>query len=234
LTEGTDYKVNYSSNKKSGTGKFKISFIGNYKGSKAINDGTFSIAPVKKTLTAVAADKIYNKPDVYTSKPYVTLDKVALKASDYTVKYYTDDTRNDVVDKRNNPVKVADGADYATVYFRVSGKGNYEGSTVDGEYKVWKQNDNLVDLSKAKITLLDESGNQLKKMSFTGKECTPNKVVVTIGSGKNLKTLDSGVYTVDYVNNINTGKATVVIKAVNGNSIGSKTTTFTITKKKIG
>jgi hypothetical protein len=142
-----------------------------------------------------------------------------------------------VVDKRNNPVKVADGADYATVYFRVSGKGNYEGSTVDGEYKVWKQNDNLVDLSKAKITLLDESGNQLKKMSFTGKECTPEvKVTVTKGSGKNKieTTLTKDVdYTVDYVNNINTGKATVVIKAVNGNSIGSKTTTFTITKKKI-
>jgi hypothetical protein len=71
LIEGTDYKVTYSNNKKVGAGKFKVTFIGNYKGSKALN-GTFTIVAVKKNLEAVAEDKVYNnKPNVYTSKPYV-------------------------------------------------------------------------------------------------------------------------------------------------------------------
>jgi len=84
LTEGKDYKISYSGNKKVGTAKYTIKFQGNYKGSKAVS-GTFTIVPAGLNdatdgLKIVLADQIYKgKPNTYKSKPIVDIDGVTLR-----------------------------------------------------------------------------------------------------------------------------------------------------------
>ncbi len=94
LTEGKDYKVSYKNNTNVSTAKKKasytISFIGSYKGKKAIT-GKFDILPrsIRNTNIYLIPDKIYTKPGAYASAPYVKYNDLLLKqGKDYTVSYY--------------------------------------------------------------------------------------------------------------------------------------------------
>ena len=243
LTEGRDYKVTYSGNKKVSTDKSKakytVTFMGNYKGTKAVS-GTFTIVSSSlKEAVVTAPDKVYTgKPNTYVSKPFVTIDSVALKTSDYTVKYYKDASMTDEITSKNK-LSLADGASEATVYVKVTGKGNYagEGSVATGSYKVCRianeSGKEVYDLSKAKVTVLDEKGNKTTKAEYTGMEVEP-AVKVEYKVGKTYVTLVEGTdYEVTYVNNVNRGKATVIITGTGSKYAGSKTTSFSIVAKKV-
>lgn len=158
-----------------------------------------------------------------------------------------------------NKLTLADGVNEAEVQVRiiakgsVAGKGNFSG-TITKYYKVIRQSDNVIDLSKARITLYGKDYNSASKKNkkfggipFNGK---PRKVtdkdpadskpygtvVVEYKVGKNYVTLTEGTdYELVYMNNVNKGKAVIIVRGLNkangeGKSyIGNKRTTFSIT-----
>lgn len=250
LEKGKDYKVTYSKNKKVGTGKVTVTGIGNYKGSKAskgfkINPAVLcnnkqSSSGVTAGLEITVCDKVFKKTGMYKSAPYVSIDGVLLKASNYTVTYYLDDPASNpnarVMDNKNN--KVTNETGDTTVWVMIKGKGNY--ATTDStcyavaSYKVrTKAESDSYDLSKAKITFKDKEGNNIKKVNYTGKPITQKDitVVVTYKIGNETVPLNStDHYNVKFVNNVNKGKATVVITGTPGQTkyVGSKTASFNI------
>ncbi len=230
LTEGKDYKISYSGNKKVGTAKYTIKFQGNYKGSKSVK-GEFTIVPAGLSdatdgLKIVLADQIYkNKPNVYKSKPIVDIDGVTLKASNYTVEYYKDAALTDKISGKNKVSLDAEDS-YTTIYVKIIGKGNYKpvnGEYATAEYRVYAKSYNS--LAKAKITGTD--GKALKKVYYTGNEQKP-EVKVWIKNGSTWEPVDADQYEVSYTNNVNKGKATIVVNGTGDKYAGSKTAKFSI------
>lgn len=241
LTEGVDYKLSYANNKKISTakasGKYTVTFLGNYKGTRKLT-GTFSI--VAKRLDAategvqvVLADQLYTKAGTYFSKPYVTIDGVALKSSDYTLSYYKDAELTEQITSKNK-LTLPEQSDVATVYVKITGKGNYavaEDAYLTDSYQVYRKSA-YKDFTKVRVTVVNDQGTKLGKADYTGKALEP-KVKVEIKDGKTYRTLTEGTdYTVAYVSNINKGKATIVLNGC-GEYAGSKTAYFTIGAKSV-
>ena len=251
LMEGVHYKVSYSGNKKVGAAaKLTVTGLGNYKGSKCtktftinkavINNNPAGTAAKTDGLEIVVADKVFKKAGVYKSAPYVSINGVLVKASNYMVTYYLDDPAANpnarVMDNKNN--KVTNESGDTTVWVKIVGKGNYaapdETCYATASYKVRSQGaSDSYDLSKAKVTFQDKKGNPIKKIQYTGEPITGDdiKVVVTYKTGSETVTLHEGQhYTVEFVNNVNKGKATVVITGMSDQKgyVGSKTATFSI------
>ena len=226
LKEGKDYKISYAGNKKVGDkAKLTISFLDNYKGNKK-QTRTFTIEKGNlEDAKVIVADKVYKgKAGIYKSAPYVIepgTNKL-LAASNYNVTYYTDEFRN-VEMKGKNKVAAGD-----TVYVRIEAKrnGNYKtDNPIIKTYKVLE----AIDLSKSKITFLDTAtGVATKKSEYTGNPITDREIKVMV-NGKSVDEDEDIV--VNYVNNINKGKATVIITGTGETGckyIGSKTATFNI------
>ena len=102
--------------------------------------------------------------------------------------------------------------------------------TLTGNYSITKT-DADHDLSKATVRLMKD-GKPLKSLEFTG---TPVElgadveVIVTIG--KNKTVVPASEYELHYSNNLNKGKATVIVTAKEaGTYHGSKATSFKIAK----
>ena len=240
LEEGRDYKLAYGSNKKVGTAKCTVSFMGNYKGSKAISKnftiGANSLTDETEGVKVVIPNMVYNKPGVYKSKPYVSVNGVEVKASEYMANYYTDENMTAVMGK----ITEAD----TEVYVKIEGKdkSNYKGMLLTASYKVQKKPETAIDLSKAKVTVYtdwSDSATKNNKLEYTGKEIEPG-VMIEIKQGnvtlspKNVKQLmDEEKLTITYTNNIHKGKATMIINGDGETYVGSKTATFSITTKNI-
>ncbi|MDE7478452.1 MAG: chitobiase/beta-hexosaminidase C-terminal domain-containing protein, partial [Lachnospiraceae bacterium] len=237
LVLGKDYKVTYSNNKKICTGnkaKCTISFTGNYKGSKALVR-KFNITPavlddvdqINGSVSVAVGDMAYTgKPGAYKSIPYVTINGVLLKSSDYKVSYYKDQDRKQVIDGKtvSSSVNLSDG-DKQTVYVKIEGKGNYEG-TLTTEYNVYRLTEDAINLAKAKVNFV--GGNRAE---YTGENVEP-RIEVMYKSGGEWKKVDEndiGTYvTVTYINNVNKGKATVMINGNGDRYVGSKAAVFSI------
>lgn len=254
LTQGVDYKVTYSANKKVGTAKYKVTFLGNYKATKAVTK-PFTITQGKLSdantdIEIAVGDVAYTgKAGAYKSNVYVTLNGTALKKSDYTVAYYKDEAYTKEIKTKADYISLVDGEDETTVYVKVTGKGNFaptgtgNGSTDAGStgtdtyatasYKVVR-NDSAVNLNKVKITVLDEKGDKLKKAEYTGQAVTPQiKVEYKDSATKTMKTLSADQYKIQYQNNVNKGKATIVLTGNGIDTVGSKTATFIIASKNL-
>lgn len=248
LAEGRDYKLAYSNNKKIGPAKLTVSFMGNYKGSKAISK-TFTIGAnalsqdTTEGLKLVVGDMVYNKPGVYKSAPYVSINGVEVKSSEYIVKYYTDEEyKNEMGGK--NKITLSNDEPYKNVYMEIIGKerGNYQGTRLTDSYKVYKKAGNAIDLSKAKVTVYtdwSDSAVKTNKLEYTGKEVEPG-AMIEIKQGnikllpKDIKQLEKeGKLTIRYTNNIHKGKAAMVINGDGDTYVGSKAVAFSITTKNI-
>lgn len=240
LVFGKDYKVSYSGNKKVCTNnkaKCTISFIGNYKGSKAIVR-KFNITPaviddvdqISGAVSVAVGDKAYTgKRGPYKSVPYVTVDGALLKASDYKASYYKDPAGKQEINGKTaeTSIELTD-EEQQTVYVKIEGKGNYVG-TLTAQYKVCKPAEGVIDLAKTRVTFV--GGN---KKEYTGEDIKP-EIEVMYKSGKEWKKVDAndiGTYVkVTYINNVNKGKATVMINGSGDKYSGSKTAVFSITPK---
>jgi hypothetical protein len=241
LIEGKDYKVSYSNNKKaSSQAKYTVTFQGNYKGSAKLTD-SFTINKAElspQDVQVVAADKVYSKPNVYKSTPYVTVDGVTLKASEYTVKYYTDSAYTEEMDSKNNRINLGSSKTSQPVYVEIDfdkKNGNYTGKAY-GTYNVTRKAANDIDISKSKITVLDGEGNKIAKLNYTGYGLTPT-LKIEVKKGTTYETIDKSDYykyfDIQYINNVNKGKATILINAISGSGYtGSKTATFSIVVNK--
>lgn len=235
LVEGKDFTVTYSGNKKVGDkAKYNFKFTGNYKGSKA-KGNTFKIVPASLSdfdaegeLQIGVAGKTAAKAGIYKVKPVVCANNTLLKNSDMTITYYTDE---DMTAEMAGSNKAEPGS---TVYMKIVGKGNYaakdENDFVTASYKIVSA-DKDHDLGKAKI--VDVTTGKAIKATYTGKAIEPT-VKVLIGKTE----VPADAYEVEFINNVNKGKATVIIKATdtleNGDPnpyAGSKAATFSIANK---
>lgn len=226
LKEGRDYLVSYSSNKKVGKGSYSVKFIGNYKGHKAVK-GTFDIvqAPMD-TAKVEATQMIYKKPGKYLPKPYVSIDGVQLKTSDYTYKYYLGEEEITAKSK----LSLAEGETSKTVRIVVTGKGNYTNTTAEGTYEVVRRGAGSIDLTKAKIVAKDKKNGKdvsVAKQEYTGYEIEP-EIRVMVKVNKKWVDVDPADYTVSYINNVNKGMATILLTGDGEKVVGSKTARFSI------
>lgn len=248
LVEGRDYKITYSANKKVGTGKCKLTFLGNYKGAKYTGtDTNFTIvaAPMNNASTIViAGDMAYKKATKYQPKPFVIVDGSLLTKSDYQVTYAQTDkltlgdneTKNcgiTVKAKDTKSAKYTDGTN---------------GSGVTASYNV-VSGAGRTDISKAKVTLVQDN-KAVKSVAYTGNAITFSSDIVagtTTASVKDVQlTLKVGKDTISapdvekyfniyYADNVEKGKATIILSAKSDSPyIGACSGTFTISNKVIG
>ncbi len=258
LTEGVDYKVTYSNNKKAGknTAAYVVTGLGNYKGLKT-DKQYFTIKGIVLSndnkseaegegIQLIAGDKIYkNKKAVYKSVPSLIVNGELVKASEYTVYYRLDKTGD--WSTKPDKIELDEGERFKTVYVKVepkANKANYiskSGKELTTSYHVVREE--RKDLSGAKITILDKNG-KAARVAYTGDRVKPYKAVIKIKGledttiildGKDADYKSKG-FKVTYANNTLKGKATVVIEATNDNAnfVGSKTATFSIVQKSFG
>lgn len=234
LKEGKDYKVTYSSNKKVGDGAYTVKFLGNYKGHKAVK-GSFKIVQASiDTAKVEAAQLIYKKPGKYLSKPFVSLDGVQLKTSDYTVKYYegevSDVTAEGVKELTSkDTLEFAEGEESKIITIAATGKGNYT-KTALGTYEVVKAKAETIDLTKAKIVAKDKvNGKDVKvaKQEYTGYAIEP-EIRVIVKVNKVWTDVDPSLYDISYINNVNKGSAVILVNGNGTETAGSKNVKFSI------
>ncbi|MCR5503274.1 MAG: InlB B-repeat-containing protein, partial [Lachnospiraceae bacterium] len=225
LTEGRDYKVAYKNNKAVGPGKYTVSFIGNYK-RKATASGTFQIDRAAFAVSVRTADMTYKKKGKYHAKVFVTDGDTLLKQGrDYTVSYFTDEACTVPL----SPNYTLEG-DSATLYVKVTGKGNYAAGDRTESYHLYKlTSSRTVDLSKARIVDA-ATGKKIKTQTYTGRQVEPH-IKVQVKTGKKWKDLDATQYDVTFINNVKKGKATVLVNAKGGRTVGSKTASYSIASR---
>jgi hypothetical protein len=259
------YTNNKSVSKEGKPAEYSITFLGNYKGTPAIKNtktakvNVFTLSPKsiadEDVFDAYIPDLAYTgKPGTYYSAPIVTLNGSTIASSNYTTRYFhkEDEEYTEITSK--NKLTLSEADTVAVIQARITAKGNYSG-TIIKEYKVCRQVTNEVyDLSKARITIYgagynpaNKSNKKLSGIPFNGyprkvSDIDPEtgaaygKIVVDYKIGKTFVVLEEGVdYEVKYLNNINKGKAVIVINGTNKPNddqiafAGSKRTAFSIT-----
>ncbi len=233
LEEGRDYKISYTNNKAISTSKkktkYKVTFMGDYSGMKALSREFFITQGSFKGAQATAADKVYKKKDKYESKPIVMLDGVKLSSKDYSVKYFDGDT--EITCKK---IEIGPGEGDKKIRVVITGKGNYKPEAIETYYTIRKLAGNTIDLSKAKIVNKDASTKQksLRSETYNGAAIRP-EVDVYVKVGKQYEKVNPSYYTVSYVNNTKKGKASIIVTGNGGSAKGSKTVTFNIVARSL-
>ncbi|MCR5250442.1 MAG: hypothetical protein K6E50_07550 [Lachnospiraceae bacterium] len=226
LTEGRDYKVTYSANKKMGTGKFQLSFLGNYKGAKYSGTTSFTIEkakPMAANINVITGDMAFGKPGKYQPKVWVIADGRLVKNSDLNVTY----SESGKLTEAKNGLSI-----------KVSGKGSYEFVEKIVSYDVRSTKD--VDVNKAKVSLT-KGGKGVKKVEYTGREITfsalfSDEPQITVKIGKTVLTGAEVEQKFDiyYADNLEKGKATIVLKAKAGSGyVGACAGSFNIVSEPI-
>lgn len=202
LQEKTDYAVSYKNNTKLGDGQIIISGKGNYTDKKQVSFQIVARSVADRDIIiedmAYASDK---KP--HKSAPIITHNGKKLKeGKDFDIDYgtgnYTDEGVYEVT---------------------VTGKGNYTG-TAQGRIAIVGK-DSI--LNKASISAISQ------QLYNNGEEVTLKDDVLQVRiGGKNGRLLQKDKdYVVSYANNVNPGKATVIIKGIHAYA-GTKKANFKI------
>lgn len=240
LSEGKDYKVSYSNNKKPGTGKFKIIFLGNYKGAKYEGDRTY---PIEQAVLSgvspnqvIAGDMLYAKKAKYQPKAWVVVSGNLLAAADYTREYSLKDK-----------LEAGEGETISgnlTVAPKASKNAKYKGGPVTISYNVVSAK-GKTDINGAKVVLMQGS-RRVGSLGYTGLPLTlpqaagekeaPIELCLKIGRDKTLTGSEVAEnFDIYYADNVEKGKAAVILKAKAGKPyIGACAGTFKIVSQKIG
>ncbi len=215
LKNGVDYTVKYSSNKKTGKGKYTVNFTGDYKGHSAIK-GEYEIKAADISgASVVVPDMTYIKKGKYLQAPIVTIDSILLSSKDYDVKYYDYLTGELLKD----PIELTGSETSKSIRVEVTGKGNLTGTCWE-IYSIEKP-EGRIDLTGAKITVV-------KSEEFSGEPVQPMVTVQVNG-----QTIPSSKYHVGYANNKYKGTAIVYVEGDTVYTIGSSIHKFGITPKDI-
>lgn len=214
-------------------GVFRI--VGNYKGRAAVKNQTFEIT--KGTLAdadITVGDKAYTTYTTddgrkYANKsvPYVSIDGVQLaQNTDYTVTYWYNGQQINA-----DKIKLAANEESRVITVKITGKGNYEAETFETTYTVKKlPAQSVVNLSKAKI-YAKGTKKAVPAQGYIGEPLEP-EIDVYVKIGKTWTKVDESRYTVTYVNNIERGKAKILVNGDGEGAIGSKNSTFKIVRWK--
>ena len=200
LRNGLDYTYDYDNNINAGTASVIVTGIGEYAGTGTLNF-TISPAPLNNIRIAVLTNNyIYDGTE---KKPAVTVTEgmnTLTEGADYYVTY-------------GNNVE----AGTASVY--VNGTGNYTGMK-SAEFTITAKDADSNNIAECSIELSEKSAE------YTGSAVTPG-VIVRDGTEVLTNNVD---YSVDYVANVNTGTAKVIITGM-GDYQGIYEDSFTITAK---
>ncbi len=220
LREGVDYTLKYSNNTSvNGKNKptLKITGVGNYCGTVTEQ---YSIARQDLgNMTITVADKAYNskkKGSYYYSAPSVyDLDGKQLKQkTDYTVQYFDASTGQEI--GKNDAI--ANGT-RIRVTVTAAENSSYTG-TLSTTYYV-REAKEVRDIAKVK-------SDKIAPCQYTGSEIKPEVSLYTqTGKTKNYLTTED-YEVIGYYNNVKKGKATILIRGINGYS-GVKSIIFQIT-----
>ncbi len=236
LREGIDYTLKYSNNTKcfsdlssAKAPKVTATGKGNYKGNVearfAITKGDLS------ECTMAAADRAdSSKKGGWVSVPkIIDTDGKALKAkTDYlaSVTYAEDPEFTQILDTKS-VLSLSAGEKSKTIYVRVQGAGNYEGSVLTGSYRIVEE---LLNKASAKFYYDGADG---KSFEYTGRAIEPGKAGTLYEECIRVYNGNAELYNgVDYVitgyeNNVAKGTAKMTIQGI-GSYGGSKTITFRI------
>ena len=227
LKEKTDYTLSYVNNRaKADATEIKaptinVVFRGNFSGKKVVNF-TITSKDIAECGISLSDKPVSTKANAWKQTVAAITDtngKKLVAGTDYNkvFGYYSDDKfENELAKDTLDPD--------TTVYVKIEGVNNYAGSFITGSYRVSSKN-----IATVKAVVAEQV--------FTGSEVCPaaEDIVVTVGIGKNQKTLEPGVdYIVvpkSYANNINKGTASVTIQG-QGEYFGTKVVKYKIGVKK--
>ena len=232
LVQGKDYVLSYKNNKKITSKSEKkaptvvIKGKGNFRGTRSVmfDIVTKDVADEWNPIIITAPDVVINKKGGYKTKITVkdSFGKKLTLNKDYEiVGYFVGETGTEIL---QDMVTLTVGTKLRVA---IKGLGNYKG-TKEAVYKVMQY-----DLSKVKF----KAANQV----YTGEEITFDKDDFMNYTGvwiQNSGNYPSPVYGQDYVvaeyhNNIERGKATIVLKGIGDEWGGTKKVTFRIVSKEL-
>ncbi len=246
LTQGKDYTISYSNNKKvaSATDKkaptITIKGKGNYSGTKKVS---YAIVPKplsnENGINVVAKDKAVStgKNGYRQSFKVYDADGKALGSADYDTKNVTytliqteneDGTikeENSILDK--NSVVAAN----SVILITVSGKGNYAGGEATGTYRILETGH---DISKATIKIKNQEYTGNPVVITNQEQFTEGKVYMKVGKETRVLELGKDIEVVpgSYVKNVNKGTAKVTFRGI-GDFGGTKTVSYKIGARSI-
>ena len=236
LTEGVDYTLSYKNNKtvtapdcmESKLPMVTIKGKGRFKGSK-----TYTYRIIKSSLerglsNSTAADVVFkNKANSYKTK-------IVIKDADGKTLSAGKDYEKEILYLAAEPILLDGGRQIQSgenipaneiipagskIKAVITGKGFYEGSTIELTYRIVKKS-----ISGATVVV--------PKQIYTGKEIVPLISEVRFGKTEYLTADDYEIVPGSLKNNVNKGTASMVIRG-KGNYGGEKTVKFTITNKPI-
>ena len=223
LREGRDYSVKYKNNKKGGVNaSFKITFKGNYKGSRYTGDNTYKVNKPALDRTAVSGnyaivgDMVFTKKGKYHPKAYLIIDGKLVKTAEYSLEY----SESGALDGERSGLEVTAIA---------KDRKNYRGK-VTVRYNVIAGD--KIDVNKAKI-VLKPSG---KKKTYAG---AGEGVTLEAGTDYTVKVGSTAItdkaeieknFTPVYADNTKDGKATMILIANGEKYVGAFAANYTIKK----
>ena len=231
LSEGTDYTVSYSGNKKAGKAKATVTFKGNFKG-RIVKPFAVERADIA-VCRATAMDIIQrDKPGI--NKPSLTVTDAdgnkLVAGKDYSKKIvyrYAKDTyvevkkgkETDTVQRLKGdkvlPGDIVYGVDH--LYAEITGSGAYEGTLISETFDV-----KCYSIASAKVKIYPQDYNS------KGVKLKKSQITVKLGE-ETLKETDFDI--VGYENNDKVGTATVILKGC-GEYGGIKKAKFKIQRVK--
>ena len=206
LTRGTDYTIAYSNNINTGTASLTVKARGNYTGT---HTESFTITKVQLG-SATLAHAYMNYTGNARTQTADTVVKATVNGKSVTLKNGTDYK----ITYKNN-------INAGTATMTITGTGHYKG-TINKTFTIRQVN-------------LTTSGSVALKFPakvYTGTPRTQSlsSVVTAVSNGKTLRLTLGKDYTTSYLNNVEPGTATMIIKGI-GNYKGTITTTFKIVKQ---
>lgn len=207
LEANKDYTVKCKNNTNAGTGTYTVTLKGAYKG-KGTESGTFLIKPANfedRSKVWPVKDTIVFTYDRKNHKGKTQI-KANLAGKIVTLKEHVDYEYS-----WDNYYEDFHKPGLSDIY--IYGKGNYEGTILIKQVIT-----DDVTIDKVKV-------GKIASSKYTGEEIKP----VITASYKNKKLTLGEHYTVSYKNNVEPGKATVILRALPGKGyIGTKEVTFDI------
>lgn len=216
LTENEDYSLTYANNINVGTATITVNGEGNFKGS-----GTARFAITSSMISSgnngTPGGSVSNGSGQISGAVAVSPDDVRVTLDAGNAMYYTGKqltpaiTIAGMTQNTDYTVTYSNNIEVGTGTITITGMGNNTG-TITKNFRI------VAKLSDCKVANIPDQ-------QYTGSAVTP---MITVTCGNTILTRDKD-YTVSFVNNVEIGTATAMIRAAgNANYIGTLTATFNI------
>ena len=197
LVQNKDYILSFEDNIGCGNARAIVEFIGDFEGlPDAVRLFSIIRADITKAKVEYVVDNEYTGEEI---RPKVVVkygDKTLVENVDYTIKYNS-------------------GTNAGSMFFTISGKGNYQGS-LDCYYNIIR-----CDIAEATVVTVPD-------MVYTGEQLKPKPVL----TWKGFTLIENVDYEIRYFDNIDSGYGTMTIYGM-GNFCGTQRVQFKIFGKNI-